>query len=95
MWFVFFACVPIRTTRLPFLFGKNLFLEKNLQLPFIFVLFFKRKTKYERKFCITPYLKKIYIFAKAKSKFKDEVTYYEGMVVNRITPLNPYTYESK
>ena len=45
--------------------------------------------------CNPLFEKKIYIFVKIKSKFKDKITYYEGMVVNRITPLNPYTYESK
>ena len=73
--------------RFVFIFLKN-HLENGLESPLIFVYFFKRENKIRYKnSSVTLFLEKTFL-QETESKFGGHVTYWEGTVVSRNTPLS-------
>ena len=64
---------------------KNMIFRKDLELPLIFVLFIQNKK--ENLKCDSLFEKDS--LWKTKIRFGSQVTYWEGTVVSRNTPLSP------
>ena len=67
---------------------ENLILQKVLESPLIFILFFKEKKIRKKTLSVTPRKRKNK-FIKTESRSKGQVTYQEGMMISRTTPLSP------
>ena len=79
---------PTKKARLVLYFEKP-FLENGFRSRHLFLFYFKRQNKIRKKTLNVTPDKKNASLGKSESRFGGQVTYWEGAIASRSTPLSP------